>query len=316
MGACLILVGLHLTIGGVYPIPLGEVARALMGQSGEGQGGFVIWDLRLPRALSDLALGAILAVAGASFQMLFRNPLAEPYIVGVSSGAAAGGTLAIVLGTSIGGILAGSTLGGLASLALVFLLARSLRMNRSTESLLLVGVSLGAMLSGLSTLFLLLGGHDTNKVLRWLFGNTSNAQWTSVGVLALAGALLLAVLLRFAKPLNALSLGEEGARRLGVQTGPLSIWVLATSTLAVSLTVGYFGMIGFVGLVSGHMARHQFGADLRRSLVGSAWIGATLLLAADLLAQRLLPGSDLPVGAITAVLGAPCLIWMIRRPSH
>jgi iron complex transport system permease protein len=305
----------HVMIGGSVWVAPAEMARVLLaGPGADGRFDQIVWSLRLPRACACVLIGAILGGVGASFQALFRNPLADPFVLGVSSGAAVGGTLAFALGVGmawfgLGGV-ACSFLGGTGSLLLVLALARRSGAI-SVPTLLLAGVVVGSMLSSVMTLVLLTSGEDTNRVLRWLLGSMTPMYWNRVAMLAFA-LLGLGALIAWSRALNVMAVDEGAAERLGVDPARLRFRVLAIGTAMTSVAVGTVGIIGFVGLVSPHIARRMAGADLRLSIPGAAFVGASLLPLADLLAQRLLPGSELPVGAVAAVLGAPALLLLLR----
>ncbi|MEQ1821470.1 MAG: iron ABC transporter permease [Fimbriimonadaceae bacterium] len=272
---------------------------------------------RFPRALGCVLAGATLGATGSALQALFRNPIADPYVCGVSSGAAAGGAAAIFFGfgTEMGG--AGTALAGLVGGAIAISLVVSFaRRDRvvSTESLLLSGVMIGSIFSALLSLVLLAAGQDTNKILGWLLGSMTPAQ-TSKNMMIGAGLLIGGtMLLSVSKQLNILALGEESASRLGINSGRIRFIVLAAATIMVSITVGTVGIIGFLGLASPHIARRLVGVDWRQSLLASAFVGAVLLSVADILAQKVIPnGGEVPVGILTAVLGAPFLLALIRK---
>ncbi len=302
--------------GAVWLGPAEVVSQILRGDvDGGGPANAIVWRVRLPRACACLLVGAILGAVGAAFQALFRNPLADPYIVGVSSGAAAGGTLAVLLGLEAGlGLMAWSVVGGVGALLLVLALARR-EGGSSVVGLLIAGVVVGALLSGVTTLNLYLAGEDTGRVLRWLLGSTTPMFWDRVALLAVVLAAASAVLWGRSRELNVFALGEFSAGRLGVDGRSLRGWVLGAGTVATAVAVGAVGVVGFLGLVAPHIARRLVGPDLRVGLPASTLVGAGLLLAADLVAQRLSPGTELPLGAVTAVLGAPVLLWLLRRES-
>ena len=320
----LVVLGLlfaHIAIGGTVPIAIrGIVAEILAGdQGGDDPQNSIIWRLRLPRAIGCMFAGSILAAVGAAFQSLFRNPLAEPYVIGVSSGAAVGGTIAIVLG--LGGAFGGLGVVGLAfvggSLSLLLVLGLS-RLQGAIDvvRLLLAGVVIGSMMSAVMTLVMLLSGHDTNQIMRWLLGSTTPMFWPRVALLGGASLLGTLCLLPYSRQLNAFAMDEFAAERLGVQKGRLVAGVLGIGTAMTAVCVGSVGIIGFLGLVAPHIARSLVGPDLRRSLPASALIGSALLLAADILAQRVLPGTELPIGAVTAIIGAPVLLIMLKERSQ
>jgi iron complex transport system permease protein len=286
----------------------------------------VVWLVRLTRALGCVLVGGILGAVGSAFQALFRNPLAEPYVVGVSSGAAIGGVAAILLGaTGLWwgvGQLAFAFAGGILSLGLVIALA-SRRGATNVLTLLLAGVVVGSMLSGILSLFILGSGRDANQLLRWLLGNTYDVRWSGVWVLTAALAIGAPVLVLQSRALNAFAVGEETARRLGIDTRRLKTIVLVTGTAMTAAAVGATGVIPFLGLVAPHISRRLVGIDWRRSLVASILVGAVLLLFADVLTQRLIPALsvklgyeavvDLPVGVVTALIGAPSLLILLRK---
>lgn len=296
----------------------GDVIRELFrGLTGD-RANAVVWELRLPRALACVLVGAMLSVVGSSFQALFRNPLADPYVVGVSSGAAVGGSAAIVLGLE-GlwgglGIMGLAFLGGLGSLLLVFGLARR-RGVVDVSTLLLAGVVVGSLLAALTTLVLYAAGEDTNKVLRWLLGSMTPMFYDRLVVMAVAAAVGSAVLILQARQLNAFAISESTAKHLGIDTRRLKWIVLVTGTVLAAICVGAVGIIGFLGLVAPHISRRLLGVDWRLSMPGALMIGPTLLLMADVAAQRALPNMELPVGVVTALLGAPFLLVLLRRDA-
>ena len=281
----------------------------------------VVWTIRLPRALECICVGGILGLVGSAFQAQLRNPLAEPYIVGVSSGAAIGGAIAMILGFDawFGGLGAAACgfVTGMISLSIVYGLA-SRRGTVDVTTLLLAGVVVGSLMSSLLSLCLLLAGKDTNKVLQWLLGTMGNASFASDALLFAMLGLGSVVLIRQTRLLNAFAMGEDAALRMGVDVGRLRAIVLITGTAMTATAVGAIGIVGFLGLVAPHISRRLLGVDWRYSLIGSGLIGATLLIAADLLAQRIgsLFGTvvgDIPVGIVTAVIGAPSLLILIRK---
>lgn len=303
---------------GTVWIPLGELVSKLF-HPDHGPTSSILWNVRLPRAVTCVVAGAIIGVVGSSFQALFRNPLAEPYVVGVSSGASIGCALALLLrfgagwsgfAMGMGPMLAGLPF-GLLSLALVFGLARS-RGVIEVQTLLLAGVVVASMLSALLTFLLLAAGQDTGQVLRWLLGHTDSVFWGQIAFLGIALALGVLTLFLNSRYLNALTLGEDTAQRLGVDVGRLKPVVLVTGTVLVSLSVGAVGIIGFLGLVAPHIARRVVGIDWRFSLLASGLIGSALLLVSDLVAQRAL-GFEIPVGIVTAIIGAPFLLVLLKK---
>lgn len=304
--------------GGAVSFSLGELwAGVLAGPGGDSTASAVVWKIRLPRVLACVATGGILGVVGACFRTYFRNPLAEPYVLGVASGAAAGGTLVVLAGLEVvfgGGLmLLAGVVGALSALGLVWWLGGGWSRRFDVVRLLLAGVVIGSMLSAVVTLLLLVAGQDTNQVLRWLLGSMTPMYWPEVGVLG--GTLVFGSVGLYwqSRSLNVVAFEGDGAGRLGVDVRRLSLVVLGLGTVMVGLVVGSVGIIGFVGLVAPHLARGLVGADLRRALPLAGLIGAGLVVLADLGAQKILFGGELPVGAVTAVLGAPVLLVIAAR---
>lgn len=322
LGALAILTLLiHLNVGSTFwYTPWGILREILHGPGGEGAN-LIVWQFRMPRAIASLLVGGTLGIVGSAFQAQFRNPLAEPYVIGVSSGAAVGGVIAMLTGVDAALAGLGTTLfgfiGGILSLLLVLGLARR-RGVIDVNSLLLAGVVIGSFLAAVLSMTLLGSGQNSNEVLGWMMGNMINVVWQKVGVLAVVLAIGAVVLVRQTRRLNALALGEEAAARLGVDVGRLRMIVLATGTAMTAAAVGTVGIIAFLGLVAPHIARRVVGVDWRWSLAASGLVGSSLLIASDLVAQRGLslithtPGLEVPVGVVTAVLGAPTLLILLR----
>ncbi|MDG1463288.1 MAG: iron ABC transporter permease [Gammaproteobacteria bacterium] len=271
----------------------------------------VIFELRLPRSITAFATGAALAVAGVMLQVLLRNPLADPYILGTSGGAAAAALTAMTLGAS-GFILTGSAfIGALGSTLLVFAIARS-GGNWAPGRLLLTGVVTASGWGALITLLLALAP-DANLrgMLFWLMGDFSFASnpWP-----ATVGATIAVVSgLTMARSLNVLATGHDQASLLGVAVGPLRVSLYLISSLLTAIAVTTGGTVGFVGLVIPHLIRLITGADHRMVIPCSALAGGTLLVAADLIARTIVAPQQLPVGAITAAIGVPLFLLLLRN---
>lgn len=296
--------------------------QILHGPRGDHYLNDVVWQIRLPRGLTVALVGAILGLVGCAFQALFRNPLADPYIVGVSSGSAVGGALALIFGFGAwlggAGMLAAGFVGGMISLLLVYGLARKNR-GVDVQNLLLAGVTVAALLSAVLSFILMLAGHDTTRILGFLLGHTSDSSWTKVALLFPTVLIGLAFLYSRSRRLNALAVGEASAQRLGVDVNRLTNEILLIGTAMTAAAVGAVGIVGFIGLVAPHLARRLFGVDWRVSLPASALMGTVVLLAADLIGQRALseimhrPGMEVNVGIVSALLGAPSLLILLRR---
>lgn len=312
----------HLALGSGLPIPTSDFFHALLaGPNGGKPGstaGFVIWSLRMPRVAGCLLIGAILGTVGSCFQALFRNPLAEPYIIGASSGAALGGVIVLILGFGDAlfglGVPLGGFIGGMATLGFVILLSRN-GGRWDSQMLLLSGVAVSSLLSALMSFALYKAGQDTTVILRWLLGSTDPMFWSRIWMMAITLVVSLTLLLPEAKNLNALAISEATAAHLGVNVKVLRFKILVLGVAMTATAVGSAGIIGFVGLVAPHLARRSLGTDWRFSLVGSALIGCCLLQFADTIAQRAL-SDGLPVGIVTAIIGSPALLLLLRQRSR
>ena len=277
----------------------------------------IIWDLRLPRVLLAAVVGAVLAAAGAALQGLLGNPLAEPYTIGVSSGCVLGASLAVTAGLdAVGGgwaVPAAAFGTGIASVALVFAFSR--RAGRlDVNTFLLAGIIVGAFFWAVTTFALYASQKDLARIFMWLIGRFSTPYpWEYLARAARVGALMLAGVLWFARDLNAYALGEEPARQIGVEPERLKTWIVGLVTLGTAACVSVAGVIGFVGLIVPHGMRRLFGADHRVLMVSSALAGACLMVLADALARAVAPPSEIPVGVITSVLGAPIFLLILSR---
>lgn len=271
----------------------------------------LIWDLRLPRTLAAFATGGLLAVAGALMQVLLRNPLADPYVLGLSGGAAVGALLAMLAGMGTLLISGSAFAGAMLATVLVFGLAHGTG-SWTASRLLLTGVVVAAGWGALITLMLALTpSYKLPGMLYWLMGDVSYARtpWPALLVLALA----IIVIMPLARNLNVLARGSMQAAALGVSVRPLewTIYLLASLLTATAVTTA--GSIGFVGLIVPHMLRLVLGNDQRIILPASALAGGTLLVLADTLARTVIAPEQLPVGVITALLGVPTFLYLLHR---
>ena len=319
LGGIVLVFLFHVGLGGSVRLSPSEILAELFRgpTGGESLANSILWDIRLPRSLAALLAGGVLGAIGTAFQSFFRNALAEPYVVGVSSGAGLFGTIALISGAGLAmnGLLVPlvATMGGMLSLGLVMLIGWS-KGRLDVLRLLIGGIVVGQILSASMTVVLLASGEDTNQVLRWLMGSLTPMDFQQVVVLAIALVISIVMLGMTARQLNVIAVEHTLAERLGINVKKLSFWVLGLGAFAVSLVVGTVGIIGLVGLVAPHIARSWLGADNRRVWPIATSIGAMLLGLADLAAQRIIPSAELPVGAVTAIVGAPVLIWILRRP--
>ena len=275
-----------------------------------------LWTVRFPRVLMAVFVGGALAAAGLLMQAMFGNPLAEPAIVGVSSGAALGAAGAIVLGLTFAGswsIAASAFVTGLATTLVVYFTSRS---GRQTEvvTVLLTGIAVNALAQAGLALFVFLGDTQSREdIVFWQLGSLNGSMWAEVSVVAPVTVVAIAVALTLSRRLDLLSLGERGARHLGVNVEALRIGTILLVALLVSVAVAFTGIIGFVGLVIPHLMRMLIGPAHGPLLVASVLGGATLLTLADVAARTLVPYADLPIGMLTAFIGGPFFFWLLRR---
>ncbi|HEY5467549.1 MAG TPA: iron ABC transporter permease [Coriobacteriia bacterium] len=276
----------------------------------------LIVDLRLPRVVLAALVGACLAAAGTLYQALFRNALADPYILGVSSGAGLGAALAFAI-TGTGTLaLVAPPLAAFVGALLTILLVAALATRRGvmdTLSLLLAGVAVSYTLAALTSFVLVLRREQMSRIVFWMMGGLQGATWAQVGVV---GAMLvagLAVPLFFARELNIMLLGDERAGELGVNVERVKRIILAAASLVVSAAVSVSGLIGFVGLMTPHAARLVLGPDHRLLLPASVLSGAIVMVLADLIARVVLAPVELPVGIVTALAGGPVFVWLLVR---
>lgn len=323
-----LLVWLSLSLGPVK-LPLGDTLRATLSLIGLwttdpalAQAELVVGQLRLPRTLLGLAVGAVLALCGVAMQGLFRNPLADPGLIGVSSGAALGAAFAIVGGALLGGLPAVlepyllslcAFIGGLGVTALVYRLARRDGQAR-VSIMLLAGIALSAMAGALIGLFTYLADDTTLRMLTfWNLGSLGGASYQRLWPLLLVTGVVALWLPSRASALNALLLGESEARHLGFDVERLKRELVLCTALGVGAAVAAAGMIGFIGLLVPHLVRLLVGPDHRFVLPASALAGACLLLLADLFARLALQPAELPIGIVTALLGAPFFLYLLLR---
>ncbi|ATE62312.1 FecCD family ABC transporter permease [Thauera sinica] len=294
---------------GDLPVTLADALAALAG--GDGTAAAVVRELRLPRAVSAFACGGLLATAGALMQVLLRNPLADPYILGISGGAAVGALAAISLGAAVFWVDAAAFAGALSAMLLVFGLAHGDGSWTQTR-LLLTGVIVAAGCGAAVSMMLALAS-DTRvlSMLFWLMGDASGAArpWPALAVLALG----LAAVMPAARDLNVLARGELTARALGVRVTRLRLGLYVLASLLTAVAVTLVGSVGFVGLIVPHLVRLAIGNDQRVLLPASALAGGALLLLADTAARTAMAPQQLPVGVLTAMIGVPVFLFLLAR---
>ncbi|MGI5425404.1 FecCD family ABC transporter permease [Streptomyces sp. CA-179760] len=307
---------------GAYPVPVGDVLASVQHRLGLGGGDLdrvaesVLWNVRFPRIVLALLVGASLGCAGALMQGVFGNPLAEPGVIGVSSGAAVGAVGAIALGVNVLGTWTVSVFAFVSGLVTVLLVYAMSRSGGRTEvvTLILTGIAVNAFAGALIGLFLFFA--DTaavNQITFWQLGSLSQATWPKVLAVLPCAVLGLAVAPLYSRRLDLLALGERPARHLGVEVERLRIVLVLVIALLTAAAVSVSGIIGFVGLVVPHLLRMLAGPGHRFLIPGSALLGALVLLAADLTARTVAAPAELPLGVLTALLGSPFFFWLLRR---
>ena len=309
---------------GSVPIPFSETFALLFG-GGEmvsEEHRAIIIHLRLPRALAAFVVGGGLATVGVAMQALIRNPLAEPYVLGVSGGASAGASLFYMglvptfVAASLNLALA-AFLGALLSITMVYLVARSSG-NLSVSRLLLAGVAMASMMAAISS-FVTFASPDLNRmraVLFWLMGSFDHIVWTDLPAATIVSLLGVGTLLGLSRSLDALLLGEEPAQSLGVPVELVKKILIVLSALVTGTLVSISGAIGFVGLIIPHSIRAVIGVNHRYVIPGSFLAGGIFLVLADTLSQGILPGQQLPVGIVTAITGVPFFLYLLRRTDY
>jgi iron complex transport system permease protein len=296
-------------VAGDLQVSVTEVMAALSGA--DGMSATVIRELRLPRAVAAFACGGLLATAGALMQVLLRNPLADPYILGISGGAAVGALAAISLGAAVFWVDASAFAGALAAMLVVFGLAHGDGSWTQTR-LLLTGVIVAAGCgAGVSLMLVLAPDTRVMSMLFWMMGDASAAArpWPALLLLALA----LGAVMPFARDLNVLARGELSARALGVRVGHLRVALYVLASLLTASAVTLVGSVGFVGLVVPHLVRLVLGNDQRVLIPAAALAGGTLLTLADTAARTVMAPQQLPVGVLTALIGVPVFLFLLSR---
>ena len=317
LGAVLLGVGM-----GTVPISPGTTLRLIAWKLGLADGpvdastAVILFELRIPRVALAILVGGSLACAGTLFQAMFRNPMADPAIIGVSSGAALGAIIAILAG---GGLV----LGGLAvplagfvgALAVAFLVYRLGRIGPTVQvgTLLLAGIAVAAVVSAVISLIMSYSGEQIRSIYFWLLGGLAGRGWDAVAASSPLVVLGLVLAWVETRDLNAVALGEERAAQLGVDVERFKRVALATGALLTAAAVSVAGVIGFVGLMTPHILRLVLGADHRRLLPAAALGGAAFMVLADLAARTVVAPEEIPVGALTAILGGPFFLYLLRR---
>jgi len=334
LGALLIVVILFATGVGSVPIPIATAFEVMVSQLPfvnitpsvpDVPGGtltleslrMIILDIRLPRIILAGLVGAALAVAGATYQGLFRNPLADPYLLGVASGAGLGATVAMLIPFTLTWVAFGAVplfafIGGVGAVTVVYLLGR-VGKTMPTTTLILAGVALGSFLASITSYLMTIAGEQLQGLVFWLLGGLHFTKWSEVWVVlpaVLAGFVIIWI---HARPLNVMQLDEEQAQQLGINVERVKLILLGAATLTTSAAICFTGLIGFVGIIVPHAVRLVWGPDHRFLLPLSMLVGAIFLILADTLARTLVSPAGIPVGVITAFCGAPFFLYLLRK---
>ncbi|MER2037276.1 MAG: iron ABC transporter permease [Solibacillus sp.] len=281
----------------------------------------IIWEIRVPRVLLAAFVGAALAISGAAIQALVKNSIADPYILGVSSGASVGATAVILLGAfSILGVYAlsfAAFLGAILAVSLVFLLAR-VAGRTSVIRLLLAGLAVSMILSAITNFMLMMSKEQggIQAVMHWMLGSLAGAKWSNIGVPIIVCIVVFILLFFSYRQLNALLLGEETATTMGVNVEHFRIFVIIIVSLLTGVVVAVCGSIGFVGLIVPHIVRMLVGSNYKVVLPFSAILGAIFIVWADMGARVAIAPEEMPIGILTALCGGPFFIWMLRRQRY
>ncbi len=309
----MVSLGAGIALGSV-PVPFGAAVRALAGGPGAvtPEVYAIVVELRFPRVLLAASVGAALAASGATYQALFRNDLADPYVIGVSAGAALGAVASISAGAGGFVVPVAAFFGALGTVVLAFRIAQrggGVRM----EDLLLAGLALSALLTAVTSLLLVLSSSSLQQSMAWLLGGFGGRGWSELAHAApfLATGYLM-VQARW-RELNLLLLSEDEAWALGADVARERRWLVAGATVMSAASASVAGLVGFVGLVVPHLLRRLVGPDHRLLLPGSALAGGALLVAADTVARTAAAPAEVPVGVVTALLGVPFFLWLLRR---
>lgn len=313
------------TIFGSVDVPLGTISRIIVNalpfvhldQTWTDGLATIVLDIRLPRIIMAGLVGAALATAGATYQGLFRNPLADPYLIGVAQGASLGAVIGFLLPFSLsfggfGAIPFFAFIGALLATVTVYLLAR-IGKTMPVSTLILAGVALSALLSSIVSYLIISSDERLHSIVFWLMGSFNGTKWDEVLVVFLYILVGTAVILLFSRVLNVMQLDEEQAQQLGVNVEQMKIILLAAATLITAAGVAFVGTIGFVGIIVPHAVRLIWGADHRFLLPFSVLSGAIFMVLTDLVARTIMAPAEIPIGVITAICGAPFFLYLLRR---
>jgi iron complex transport system permease protein len=317
--ALLIMLTLSMAIGSVF-IPPTEVWRALTGTASDEKFRTILLNIRLPRTVLIALVGAALAGSGATYQGLFRNPLADPYLIGVASGAGLGAIVALSIKWSYTalGLLAVPLAAFAASLLTVYLVYAFAQIGRTVPNtnLILAGVAVSSFATSITTFLMLRSSGEARRAISWLLGGVSLVGWDVTLALIPYLAVGMALLVSTGYSLNLLQFGDDQATQMGLNVRRARLLIIVAASLVTAAAVSFAGIIGFVGLIVPHIVRIWWGVDYRRLIPLSILGGASVLLFADVLSRIVLAPQELPVGIVTAVAGAPFFLWVLRRAKN
>lgn len=322
MAVLLVLALITDILTGPAALEISEVINALIGSDAAPRThAIILWSVRLPQALTALLIGAALALAGAEMQTILDNPLASPFTLGVSSAAAFGAALAVMLGVGLPGVpaewLVPANAFVFAIAAVLLLELLSLRSGLRTSDLVLFGIALVFSFNAAVALMQFIATETAlQQFVFWSMGSTANTSWFRLGFVALSLVLVFPFSFRASWRLTALRLGSDKAQSLGIDVGRLRLFSLLRISLLAAVSVAAVGTIGFVGLVGPHIARLLVGEDHRVFLPASALVGALVMSAASICAKTLVPGVLLPIGVVTSIVGVPVFLWLILRQGR
>jgi len=309
---------LSLAIGSVFisPVELWKILRGL----GDETFTFIIWQIRLPRTVLVALTGAALSGSGAAYQGLFRNPLADPFLIGVASGAGLGAVIAMSIQWpySFWGLMAIPMSAFIAALLTVFIVYFLARVGQTipTTNLILAGVAFSSFATSLTSFLMLRSTSEVRRALGWLLGGASQAGWTAILAILPYIIIGLGILLINGHRFNLLQFGDDQAQQLGLNVTRTKTILLIAASLATAAAVAFSGIIGFIGLIVPHVIRIWFGGDYRRLIPLSIIGGASALLVSDVVARIVLAPQEIPVGIITSLVGAPFFLWVLRTAKN
>lgn len=321
--AAVLALTLGVSIGAVSLAPLtvwSEISSQLFGTStgSTGSESTIVWQLRLPRVLLAFVVGSMLASAGCAYQGTFRNPLADPYLLGVSAGAGLGATIAIFNGSGGSRILLplAAFVGALGAVILTYTLGRSAIAGRSSTALILAGVAVASLLTAIQTLVQQQNTDKIREIYAWVLGRLSTSGWSDLAIITPYVFICIIVLLRYRRVLDVFAVGDEEALTMGLPVAKARGAIIVAASLGTAAAVAVTGLIGFVGIIVPHILRLIVGNSYRVLLPLSIVYGGVFLVLADVLARTLLAPQEIPIGVVTALLGAPFFLFVLGSSKH